>query len=54
MMSFKTQSELDEYVASLRVEMREAAANLDFEEASKLRDRIRDLRKHELGVDQAP
>jgi len=54
MMSFKTQSELDEYVASLRVEMREAAANLDFEQASKLRDRIRELRKRELGVDQAP
>ena len=54
MMSFKTQSELDEYVASLCVEMREAAANLDFEQASKLRDRIRELRKHELGVDQAP
>ena len=54
MMSFKTQSEFDEYVMSLHVEMREAAANLDFERASKLRDRIRELRKHELGVDQAP
>ncbi len=50
--SFKTQAELNKYLASLRSEMREAAENLDFEQASILRDRIRELRKHELGGDQ--
>ena len=54
MMTFNTQAELDEHVASLRVEMREAAKNLDFEQASTLRDRIRELRKRELGVDESP
>ena len=50
--SFKTQAELNKYLASLRSEMREAAENLDFEQASILRDRIREVRKHELGGDQ--
>ena len=54
MTTFNTQAELDEHLASLRVEMREAANNLDFEQASTLRDRIRELRKHELGVDESP
>ena len=50
--SFKTQAELNKHLASLRSEMREAAENLDFEQASILRDRIREVRKHELGGDQ--
>ncbi len=53
-MTFSNQAELDEHVASLRVDMREAANNLDFEQASTLRDRIRELQKHELGVDESP
>lgn len=50
--SFKTQSELNKHLASLHSEMREAAENLDFERASTLRDRIRELRKHGLGGTQ--
>ena len=51
-MSFKTQAELEKHLALLRSKMREAAENLDFEQASILRDRIRGLRKHEVGGDQ--
>ena len=50
--SFKTQAELQKHLALLRSKMREAAENLDFEQASTLRDRIRGLRKHEVGGDQ--
>ena len=51
-MSFGSQAEFDNHLAALVSKMREAAENLDFEQASTLRDRIRELRKHELGVDQ--
>jgi excinuclease ABC subunit B len=47
---FRTIAERDAYVASLQAEMRAAAANLDFERAARLRDRIRDLRIGGLGV----
>jgi excinuclease ABC subunit B len=47
---FKTQAELDAYVASLQTEMRAAAANLDFEKAASLRDDIKRLRNPELGL----
>ena len=45
---FKTQSELDAYIASLQEQMRAAAANLDFEKAASLRDDIKRLRNPEL------
>jgi excinuclease ABC subunit B len=45
---FKTQAELDRYIASLQGEMKAAAANLDFEKAASLRDDIRRLRNPEL------
>jgi excinuclease ABC subunit B len=45
---FKTQAELDRYIASLQEEMKAAAANLDFEKAASLRDDIRRLRNPEL------
>ena len=51
-MSFGSQAEFDNHLEALVSKMREAAENLDFEQASTLRDRIRELRKHELGVDQ--
>ncbi len=51
-MSFGSQAEFENHLAALVSKMREAAENLDFEQASTLRDRIRELRKHELGVDQ--
>ena len=50
--SFKTQAELEKHLAGLRSKMREAAENLDFEQASTLRDRIQGLRKFEVGGDQ--
>jgi excinuclease ABC subunit B len=45
---FKTQAELDAHVASLDREMKSAAANLEFERAAGLRDRIKKLRSREL------
>jgi excinuclease ABC subunit B len=46
---FHTRAELDAFVAGLEREMREAAANLEFERAAAIRDRIRRLRSPELG-----
>ncbi|MBZ5566263.1 MAG: excinuclease ABC subunit UvrB [Acidobacteriia bacterium] len=45
---FKSQEELDAYIAKLEVEMREAAKRFEFEQAAKLRDTIRDLRTQEF------
>jgi excinuclease ABC subunit B len=45
---FKSQEELDAYIAKLEAEMREAAKKFDFEKAAKLRDTIRDLRTKEF------
>jgi excinuclease ABC subunit B len=47
---FRTQAELDAHVAGLERKMREAAANLDFERAADLRDRIKGLKRRELGL----
>ena len=47
---FRTQVELDEHIATLEAEMRAAAANLEFEKAALLRDRVRNLRRGELGL----
>jgi excinuclease ABC subunit B len=46
---FRTRAELDAFVSGLEREMREAAANLEFERAAAVRDRIRRLRSPELG-----
>ena len=48
--TFRTQEELDAHVATLETEMRGAAANLEFERAAGLRDRIRSLRQRDLGL----
>jgi excinuclease ABC subunit B len=45
---FKSQEELDAYVARLESDMREAAKKFEFEKAAKLRDLIRDLRTKEF------
>jgi excinuclease ABC subunit B len=45
---FKSQEELDAYIAKLEADMREAAKRFEFEQAAKLRDRIRDLRSKEF------
>ena len=42
---FATQAELDAHLGSLEADMRAAAANLEFERAAALRDKIRALRK---------
>ncbi len=45
---FKSQEELNAYIAKLETEMREAAKRFEFEKAAALRDTIRDLRTKEF------
>jgi excinuclease ABC subunit B len=45
---FKSQEELDGYIAKLEVDMREAAKRFEFERAAKLRDMIKELRTKEF------
>jgi excinuclease ABC subunit B len=45
---FKTQAELDAYIAKLEIEMRESAKKFEFEKAAKLRDTIKNLRDKEF------
>jgi excinuclease ABC subunit B len=47
---FKTQQELDAYIAKLETDMREAAKKFEFEKAAKLRDNIKELRDKEFLV----
>jgi excinuclease ABC subunit B len=47
---FRTQAELDAHLAALQTQMKAAAANLEFEKAAALRDRIKQLRTRELGL----
>ena len=48
MPEFKSQEELDAYIARLENEMREAAKRFEFEKAAKLRDTIKELRTKEF------
>ena len=48
--SFRTQAELDAHLARLEADMKAAAANLDFERAAGLRDKLKALRSRELGL----
>jgi excinuclease ABC subunit B len=50
---FRTQAELDAYLATRQDEMRQAAANLDFEKAGAIRDEIKRLRNPELAAPSA-
>jgi excinuclease ABC subunit B len=45
---FKSQAELDAFLAKLEAEMREAAKKFEFEKAAKLRDSIKELREKEF------
>src|SRR5213594_56633 len=45
---FKTQEELDVFIAKLETEMRETAKKFEFEKAAKLRDTIKELRTKEF------
>jgi excinuclease ABC subunit B len=47
--AFRTQAELDTEIGRLELEMKSAAANLDFERAAELRDALKALRTRELG-----
>ena len=47
---FRTQAELDAEIARLEREMKAAAANLDFEKAATVRDTLKALRTHGLGL----
>jgi excinuclease ABC subunit B len=49
--AFRTQAELDAEIARLNLEMKSAAANLDFERAASIRDRLKVLRTRELGLE---
>jgi excinuclease ABC subunit B len=48
--AFRSQAELDAHVSQLQAQMKAAAANLEFEKAATLRDRIRQLKSRELGL----
>jgi excinuclease ABC subunit B len=45
---FKSQEDLDAYIAKLENDMREAAKRFEFEKAAKLRDTIKDLKTKEF------
>jgi excinuclease ABC subunit B len=45
---FKSQEELDAFIANLEQDMREAAKRFEFEKAAKLRDTIKELRTKEF------
>jgi excinuclease ABC subunit B len=47
---FRTHGELEAHVAALQTQMKAAAANLEFEKAASIRDRIKQLRSRELGL----
>jgi excinuclease ABC subunit B len=47
---FRTHGELEAHLATLQGQMKAAAANLEFEKAAALRDRIKQLRTRELGL----
>jgi excinuclease ABC subunit B len=47
---FRTHGELEAHVTVLQGQMKAAAANLEFEKAAALRDRIKQLKNRELGL----
>jgi excinuclease ABC subunit B len=47
---FRTHGELEAHIQTLQGQMKAAAANLEFEKAAKLRDRIKQLRSKDLGL----
>jgi excinuclease ABC subunit B len=51
--TFHSKAELEAEIASLEREMRAAAANLDFEGAAAIRDRLKSLRSVDLGLADA-
>jgi excinuclease ABC subunit B len=49
-LKYETVEERDSHIAGLEKKMKECAANLEFEEAARLRDEIRDLKEQRLEV----
>ncbi len=47
---FRSQAELDAFIAKVENDMREAAKRFEFEKAAKLRDQVRELRSKEFMV----
>jgi excinuclease ABC subunit B len=47
---FRTHGELEAHITELQNQMKSAAANLEFEKAAALRDRVKQLRSRELGL----
>jgi excinuclease ABC subunit B len=45
---YKSQEELDAFIAKLEADMRESAKRFEFEKAAKLRDTIKELRTKEF------
>jgi excinuclease ABC subunit B len=45
---FGSQRELDDYIARLESDMREAAKKFEFEKAARLRDKVRELKTKEF------
>jgi excinuclease ABC subunit B len=45
---FKSQEQLDGFIAKMEEEMREAAKRFEFERAAKLRDLVKELRTKEF------
>ena len=45
---FASQAEVDQYIAKIEAEMREAAKRFEFEKAARLRDSIKELRDKEF------
>ncbi len=45
---FKSQDELDAFIAKMEEEMRDAAKKFEFERAARLRDRVKELRTKEF------
>jgi|TARA_B100000315_G_scaffold209518_2_gene205285 excinuclease ABC subunit B len=52
--TFRTQGELDARIKELQGQMRDAAANLEFERAAGLRDTLKRLRTRGLGLSASP
>ena len=48
--SFRSHGELEKHIGTLQLQMKAAAANLEFEKAATLRDRIKQLRSKDLGL----
>jgi excinuclease ABC subunit B len=47
---FRSHGELEAHISTLQAQMKAAAANLEFEKAARLRDKVKQLRSKDLGL----